>query len=110
MGSFWARRMCVPPFPPVSVGVPCGRWEAIWHTSAQTDVAQHITASHKRDQKPQEHLDLWQPSPSANKLTSPSCLGPVRREGEESPARNVSHVPCDPSHGVFISSGMLTDR
>lgn len=57
----------------VNVGVLCGRWEAIWHTSAQTDVAQHITLSCKRDWKPQEHLDLWQPSPSANKLTLPSC-------------------------------------
>lgn len=66
----------------VSVGVPCGRWEAIWHTSAQTDVAQHATVSRARDRKPQEHLDLWQPSPSANKLTLPSCYGP-RRRGEE---------------------------
>lgn len=34
------------------------------------------TAHHtepERYSKPQEHLDLWQPSPSANKLTLPSC-------------------------------------
>lgn len=57
----------------VNVSVPCGRWEAIWHTSAQADVTQHITVSRERDSKPQQHLDLWQPSPSASKLTLPSC-------------------------------------
>lgn len=47
----------------VNASVPCGRWEAIWHTSAQTDVTQHITVSRERDSKPRQHLDLWQPSP-----------------------------------------------
>lgn len=63
----------------VNVSVPCGRWEAIWHTSARTDVAQYITESQRRVQKAQEHLGPRQPSPSTNKLTSPRR----RRPGEE---------------------------
>ena len=74
----------------VNVSVPCGRWEAIWHTSAQTDVAQHITASQERDLKAQEHLDLWQPSPQP---TSYLYLGAKDRAGEEGEGKTDSlHV------------------
>lgn len=90
----------------VNVSVSCGRWEAIWHTSAQTDVAQHITVSPERDQKAPEHLDLWQPSPPANKLTLRRWLAPDRRGGwegvEGTLTRCMSPVPTSLTTHLYL--------
>lgn len=78
----------------VNVSVPCGRWEAIWRTSARTDVAQHITVSQKRAQKAQEHLDPWQLSPTTAMLTPLRRRSSGRRgEHGEKPVHYLSSDP-----------------
>lgn len=90
MGSFCAHCTSVP----LLQYVPCGRWQAIWQTSDQTDVAQHITVSQE-----------WTCKSSGTSRPVAAIITSQQAGMKDSP-----DSPFNPLHRICISSSILTDR